>query len=260
MPVEHGAWGILLVPFSCAAILARVWEWPVLLALVGMLALFLLRVSVESQGWESWSRPAHLTLAGSGALAFRWLIFVYGRYQLLWVGAIAVALYLLERWLAARHLRVGKEKRSLAVELIGTVLLTAAAPAAWISARGALDAAGLGVWLANLLFFLGGVLYVKYRVRGVRAHKRLRSLRARLLFAWPVVAYHLFLVAFVFARILLNSWPAAILLAFLPSALRGTSLLFRLGQGFPIRRLGWSEVAHSLVFAALLILVFRSPV
>lgn len=47
---------------------------------------------------------------------------------------------------------------------------------------------------------------------------------------------------------------AAVLLAFLARAGWGAG---RLGQPFPVRWLGWSEVAHSLVFAVLLVVAFR---
>jgi hypothetical protein len=47
------------------------------------------------------------------------------------------------------------------------------------------------------------------------------------------------------------------LVAFTPAVLRAHALLFHLGRRFPIKRLGWSEVAHSLLFAVLLILASR---
>jgi len=145
----------------------------------------------------------------------------------------------------------------LAAELVGVGLLSLAGPVAWISARGRLDATGIKVWLLNLLFFLGGVLYVKYRVRSVLAHRAFRRLGERLAFAWPVFLYHFLLLAFLACWTVIDSISAAVVLAFLPGALRANSLLLQLGRRFHIRRLGWSEIAHSVLFAALLILAFR---
>ena len=260
MPAEHGAWGILLVPFACAATLAGAWNWPLLLAALCAVSLFVLRGSVEAQGGgKALFQPAHLVLGCVGLVAASLLIFLYQRYQLILAGLAAVALYLLQRRRAQPGNKTRREKRSLAAELIGVVLLTLAAPAAWIAALGRLDAAGAQVWLLNLWFFLGGVLYVKYRVRGVAAHRTFRHLGEKLVFAWPVVLYHFLLLAFLTCLIFLESFPLAVLLAFVPAILCANGLLFHLGRRFPIRRLGWSEVAHSLVFAGLLILVFRSP-
>lgn len=257
-PAEHGAWGILLVPFACAATLAGAWDGPLLLAALCAVSLFVLRGSVETQGgWKALLQPAHLMLTGIGSVAAGLLIFFYARYQLTLLGLAAVVLYLLQRGLAQPGNRAQKEKRSLAAELIGVVLLTLAAPAAWIAALGRLDATGAEVWLLNLLFFLGGVLYVKYRVRGVAAHRNFHDLGEKLAFAWPVVLYHFLVLAFLAGLIFLESFPLAVLLAFVPGILRAGGLLWHLGRRFPIRRLGWSEVAHSLVFAALLILAFR---
>ena len=79
LPLEHGAWGILIVPFVCAAGLAGRRNIPLLLAGACALSLFLLRGSLEAQGspphprkvgWRIWLQPAHLILAaGSGTAA-----------------------------------------------------------------------------------------------------------------------------------------------------------------------------------------------
>ena len=141
---------------------------------------------------------------------------------------------------------------------MGVALLTLTAPAAWIAARGALDTAGVKVWLLNVLFFPGGVLYVKYRVRGLLAHRPFCSARERLSFAWPVFLCHLLLVAFLAGWVVLDLQPAAVMLAFVPGILRANGLLFHLGRRFAIPRLGWSETLHSVLFAALLVFALRS--
>jgi hypothetical protein len=48
------------------------------------------------------------------------------------------------------------------------------------------------------------------------------------------------------------------IVAFVPGILRACQLAVQLGQRFPIRRLGWTEVIHAVVFAALLVLAFRT--
>jgi hypothetical protein len=283
LPEEHGAWGILLVPFLCAAAVASQWNAPLLLAGACVLSLFLLHGSLHGRtpGWGAFwmalRTPAHLLLAMTGCAAGAVLFFFYRRFQLLWLGVAAAALFWLQRWLIETHQQQRMEKRSLLAELVGVVLLTLTGPVAWIASRGSLfqqqvpgrwnDGAGVIVWLLNLLFFLGGILYVKYRVRGLLAHRQFGELRERLAFAWPVFLFHLFLAAFLAGWVAFDSLSAVghsgamrsavVGLAFVPSILRAGRLLFEMGRRFPIRQLGWTEIAHAAVFGSLLILGMR---
>lgn len=257
MPAEHGAWGMLAVPFLCAATVAGAWNLPLFLFAILVLALFLVRGSMEAQGWKSWSDPAHLTLAGLALACGGALIWVHGREELLWLALGGVVLYVLQAILVEHHSRNRTEKRSLSAELVGVGLLTLTAPGAWIAARGTLEPAGVKIWLLNLLFFMGGVLYVKYKVRGVLAHQSFQGLTERFRFGWPVIAYHTLLAVFLSTWIFLGAGSIAVLIAFTPGIFRAGALLFELGERFPIKRLGWSEVAHSVAFAGLLILAFR---
>jgi len=173
----------------------------------------------------------------------------------------------LQRALVAGHTPARGEKRNLAAELVGVALLTMTAPVAWIAARGLLDATAVELWLLCLLFYTGGVLYVKYRVRSILLHRTFDRLDERLEFAWPVLVYHLLLAAFLGSWLALNLQPGAgpsaalratlLGLAFAPAVLRAGALLFQLGRRFAIPRLGWTEIAYSAVFTALVILAYR---
>lgn len=259
LPAEHGAWGILLVPLVTAAVVAGAWNLPLAALVVVVVALFLLRGSLEAHGtWRAITLPAHLALGAAALGAGAALLFYWRRRELFLLAALAAALFLAQSWLIRRHREQGGEKRSLAAEIVGTGLLTLAAPAAWIAARGELERSGALLWLLNALFFAGGVLYVKYRVRGLLAHRNFNGLAERVGFAWPVLIYHLLLVAFLLAATLADTFSLAVLIAFLPGVLRALALIFQLGRRFPIRRLGWTEVAHAVAFAALLMLALRN--
>jgi len=258
MPAEHGAWGMLIVPYVAAAAVAGVWNVPVMLCAALALGLFVLRGSVEQQGgWRTLRQPEHVAfalvlLAMAGAL-----VLGYERTQLLAVAAAGVVLYGVQEVIMRAHNESKTEKRSLAAELVGVVLLSLAAPAAWIASRGRLEPEGAQVWALNVLFFLGGVLYVKYRVRGLLAHREFSGWREKVAFAWPVFFYHLLLLAFLASAIFWREISAAVLLAFAPGILRANGLVFQLGEKFPIKRLGWMEVAHAVVFAGLLVAAYR---
>lgn len=273
MPTEHGAWGLLAVPFFSAAAVAGVRSLeeavPPALAAIAILSLFLLRGSLEGAvSWRAVFEPVHLALAVAGVGSGLPLVLLYERYLLLALAASAAVLYLLQRALVQQHEasksldaeeRIRRlEKRSLEAELVGVAVLSHAAPAAWIAVRGRLDRIGWELWVLNLLFFLGGVLYVKYRVRGLQAHRAFTTLRERVEFAWPVFLYHVALGAFLGAWVFFESRPVMLLVAFVPGILRACQLATHLGQRFPIRRLGWNEVMHAVLFAALLVLAFRT--
>jgi hypothetical protein len=270
MPAEHGAWGLLAVPFASAVAIGGVGAsqaWPLVLVTLAILSAFLLRTSLEGCTWRAMADPPNLGLGVIGLGSGFALLFFYGRWPLIWLALAAALLYLVQRSLVHHHdlnrasgnpVRARRaEKRSLAAELVGVSLLSLTAPAAWVAIRGHLESAALELWAGNLLFFLGGVLYVKYRVRGLHAHRSFRGLGDRIGFAWPVFVYHLALIAFLAGWILMAARPVLLILAFAPGIFRAFQLAFQLGERFPIRRLGWSEVAHSVVFATLLILAFR---
>ena len=220
--------------------------------------MFLLRGSAEKQGgWKSLGTPSHLFLAAIAVGAFGSVLLAYNRRGLIPLGVAAAGLHALQILLVRGHARNGQEKRSLSAEIVGTTLLSLAAPAAWVAARGRWEALALEIWLLNLAFFLGGVLYVKYRVRGLLAHEDFAELERRAAFAWPVLVYHLLLVAFLAAAAILDSLSGMVVVAFVPGALRALALLFQLGRRFAIRRLGWSEIAHAVLFAVLLLMALR---
>lgn len=258
MPAEHGSWGILIIPFITAAKLAGNWNVPVMLTAICMFSFFLLRGSMAAEGgWKTIRTREHLILLATGATTAALLVFEYRLFELLILGYAAGVLYLLQRLLMRNQSRERREKRSLWAELIGVAVLSSSAPAAWIAARGRLDAAGVQVWMLNVLFFAGGVLYVKYRIRGIAVHRPFSSVADRAAFVWPVLLFHLSMLAFVVALVRLNSVPLALVFAFVPAVFRSAGLLFHLGQRFAIRRLGWTEVAQSVTFAVLLVAFYR---
>ncbi len=258
MPAEHGAWGILLVPLLSSAAVARGEVLlPFLLLIVCSLGIFVLRGSYDQLAHAREMFTAdHILLALVTLAAGAALLFSYQRTQLLLVGALGSVLFVIHHWLLKLHQKQGTEKRSLQAELAGVGLLTLTAPAAWISQRGALNAEGAKLWLLNVLFFAGGVLYVKYRVRGLLAHRPFQTLRERAEFAWPVLAYHALLPVFLVVLIAANSISSMVLAAFAPGILRAASLLFYLGRRFPIKQLGWIEVGQAVLFATLLAVAF----
>ncbi len=264
LPKEHGSWGILLVPFVTGVAVTGEWNPPALLALVAIVAVFLARPSLEILIAAKGGLPASsdrasaregLALFASLAMAALVpLLAVYGRWLLLWLALGATGVFAVYLW--SRYQRKHPVK-GVVEQLTATFGLTLTSLAGYSAALGRLDARALLLWILQAFFFLGGVLYVRYKVRAIPARDRLDTLRGRVRFAWPVVFYHLLpfglLVSLALSRRL--SW--AVPFAFAPALLRGGYGLARLGERFAIRRLGWTEVAYSLLFACLLVLALR---
>ncbi len=227
MPREHGAWGMLLVPFATAVATSGVLDGKVALLLVSTLTFYIARTSWLKRQFK-WMA---LLLAASLAAAVP-LFFVWELWWLAGFSAVTAAL-------AARP-----NPRSLAMQLAATAGLTLTAPAAWYAATGRLDATAFWLWLFNALYFAGGLLYV-------RMHIEPPQRRALVLAYFGAVA--VFVLALAAGGVV--SWLVA--LAFAPAVARAAVGTARLAPRVRIKRLGWTEMAHSVAFGALLALALR---
>lgn len=227
---------------------------PVLLLTAAVLALFWLRTPVESwmgtgalrvqtrQERRSVLRVV-LPLAAVAGIALGALFWQGKNRELIWLGMIAgtafAAQMLLKRM--GRTMRVG-------AEVMGAVALTSTAAAAYCVATGQLDAKAWLLWLLNWLFAANQIHFVWLRIRGVRAaglSEKLavggNFLTAKMLLGGTLaLAYHF------------NWLPELTIIAFAPVLFRGFVWFARKPQPIVLRRLGWTELAHALVFAVLL--------
>ena len=245
-PREHGAWGILLIPFATAVGVAGVWNVPVALLLVSVLCFYVARTAFlkEVAAGFSLRGQAKIRTLKDAATGARWTV-------LLLAGSAACVLPLLLVWklwwlaafgAVAAPLAFRKTERSVVMQLLAVAGLTLTAPAAWYVATGQLDAR---LWLLNVLYFAGGVLYVKMHVAAAiqRGGSKLRLGAATMIYYGALAA-----VAAMW-------WPVGV--AFVPAIVRAVVGVARLSPVLRIKRLGWTEVGYSIGFAILLILVVR---
>jgi hypothetical protein len=262
IPREHGAWGLLLIPLvtgACAGLaVARNWM-PLAEFTVAALALFWMRTPVESAlgtspmraqsaSESNWLLLAIAALGSVAMVCITALLWNGADRGLLVLGAVAAVAFVAQ----ALVKRLGRSAR-MPAQIIGSLGLTAAAPAAWYVVTGQLDARAFGLWLANWICAGNQVHFVQLRIHSARAaslgEKFLRgrwfffgqlAMIAALLFAWRV---HLL--------------PGLAIAAFLPLLARGF-LWFKSGaQSLAVKRLGWSELAHGVAFGLLLIAAYR---
>jgi hypothetical protein len=257
LPREHGAWGMLLVPLATGAAVGLLGGGrvaPVLLLTAAVLTLFWLRTPVESWLGTSAVRiqtrqerqlvcGVILPVAMIATLTVSALFWRGKNRELMWPGIMAGAAFATQIFLKS----LGRTTRMLA-EVVGALALTSTAPAAYCVATGRLDARAWALWLVNWLFAANQIHFVWLRIRGARA----AGLSEKFTVGWSFLAGNIFLAG-VLALTYRFSWlPALTLLAFAPVLFRGFVWFAKKPQPIVVRRVGWTELVHALVFGLLL--------
>jgi hypothetical protein len=262
LPREHGAWGILLVPLATGGWIAardggRL--LPLLWFTLAALALFCLRTPVEV--WmasvplkaekPTERRALFLSMAAYSvvAVATLSLLLFGGRATgLLVLGAVAAVAFAVQAGLR----KLGREYR-LSSQVVGALGLTSTAAGAYYVVTGRLDTTAAALWGVNWLFAVNQIHYVQTRIHNARVtESREKLLRGRGFLTGQ----------FATALALGLGWraellPGAAALAFGPVLVRGFAWFLR-GRGpLAIHRLGFTELAHAVVFGVLLILGFQ---
>ncbi len=260
-PREHGAWGMLLVPLvtgAAAGLLAGGRLAPVALLTTAVLALFWLRTPVESwlgSGAIRVQTEHELQLVRSVALPLATLagvslstLFWQGKNrELIGIGMIAGVAFTAQIFLK----KLGRTTR-MAAEFVGALALTSTAPAAYYVATGRLDGRAWMLWLVNWLFAADQIYFVWLRIRGARA----KELGEKFKIGWSFLAGQMILAGILALADDLGWLPELALLAFAPVLFRGFVWFAKRPQPLIVRHLGWTELAHALVFGLLLSVSF----
>lgn len=261
LPREHGAWGLLLVPMVTGAGVAfhqASHVFPLILLLTAALALFWLRTPLESllgtsamkaQSLEEAHtlRSVIVLLAGIAAVALGGLLW-RGRNADLWpLGGAVAAAFIAQAVLK----RVGRRTRMLS-EMVGTIGLTASAPAAYYVITGEFNATAWMLWLANLLFAGDQIHYVQLRIHTAKV----QGFRAKLAHGWAFALGQALMTTIITLACLSRLMPPIASIAFAPLLFRGWFYFVQDSTPLVVRRLGWSELKHATAFCVLLIAAF----
>ena len=261
IPREHGAWGMLLIPLATGAVVAArsgvngpALFWFVLAAL----SLFWLRTPLEA--WLGASAikaqsPQERSLVlrvsvGVGVLAAIAvaMLFVAGYARgLVVVGMVAGLAFAAQ----AVVKKLGRRGR-MPAQVIGAIGLTSTAAAAHYVASGSFHRVAITLWLANWLFAGNQVHFVQVRLRGSRLATSADKARQAYAFLGGQIA--LLVVIGLLTRF--GIFPALTALAFVPVILRGFLWFLRGTQPLDVHKLGFSELAHALIFGALLCMAY----
>ncbi|MBZ5683496.1 MAG: YwiC-like family protein [Acidobacteriia bacterium] len=261
LPREHGAWGLLLVPMVTGAGVAfhqASHIFPLILLLTAALALFWLRTPLESLLGTSAMRAQTLDeshtlrsiivlLAGIAAVTLAALLWA-GRNVGLWpLGAAVAAAFIAQAVLK----KMGRRTRMLS-EMVGTIGLTASAPAAYYVITGEFNATAWMLWLANILFAGDQIHYVQLRIHTAK----IQGFRAKFANGWVFALGQALMTAIITLACLARLMPPIASLAFAPLLFRGWFYFVQEPTPLVVRRLGWSELKHATAFCLLLIATF----
>ena len=261
LPREHGAWGLLLVPMVTGAGVAfhqASHIFPLILLLTAALALFWLRTPLESLLGTSAMRAqtleeSHtlrsiiLLLAAIAAVTLAALLWA-GRNADLWpLGAGVAAAFIAQALLK----KLGRRTRMLS-EMVGTIGLTASAPAAYYVITGEFNATAWTLWLANILFAGDQIHYVQLRIHTAK----IQGFRAKFANGWVFALGQALMTAIITLACLARLMPPIASLAFAPLLFRGWFYFIQEPAPLVVRRLGWSELKHATAFCVLLIATF----
>ena len=266
IPREHGAWGLLLVPLVTGAGVALRESFhvvPVLVLLTAALALFWLRTPLESLFGTSAMhaqtkderQAVFAMIAGLGAIALASLgaLLWGGRNPYLWgIGTVAVIAFAAQAVLK----KLSRSTRMVS-EIVGTIGLTAAAPAAYYVISGQFNVTAWMVWVANLLFAGDQIHYVQLRIHTARVE----GFRSKLSRGWAFVVGQAIMTGVLTICCVGSLLPPLASLAFAPLLFRGWFYFIQKPAPLVVRRLGWSELTHAITFCVLLIAAFflQSP-
>ncbi len=255
LPKEHGAWGMLYIPFVLGALVAEGAMGRVTLLGVAMTFLFIARQSVlvwwraRCKGLEQAgaARTMVVYLALAAVFAVPLLVFhrLHGMIPLGLLGAGLLA------WNAQQAAR--REERTLATELIGIAGLTLGAPATHYVALGRWEVTAAWLWAVSAVYFASSVFYVRLRVQSAhgKVPERVSAVRRQ------CFAYHLGLLAALLGAIRFGSLSWLLLPAYAPVLVRAFWHLARPQRKLVLKQVGYLEVAYSLVFLALAAAAFR---
>lgn len=252
LPREHGSWAMLVAPPLVGW--AAAGGGPAGAALfffLGAAGAFLARTPLTVLVSSPADRRAWrwLTAYSAAALAgFAGLCFGYGRWPILLLGLPAAAALAVTLWFHAR-----RKSMTELNELIGIAGLSLGAPAALFAARGTWGPEAGWLWVLCALFFSGPVYHVKMLVTrrvamapGASAQARRNADAARRV----SVGVHGAFLALVVALAAAGRVPWLAALPFAAVTAKTVWWGFRQGPRLELKKVGWQEIAWTLVFLA----------
>lgn len=256
IPKEHGAWAVLFIPMSIAALVAHRASFPLLLLALSALALFMsyvpvhtllrhLFIAVQPEARLSRARLWAVVYLALGTILIIPLL-LKGYVLLLVFGVAGMIGFFGNFALAIRH------PKTIPGDLLAVFGLSMSAPSAYYVVTGKFDATGFSVWLLNFLFFASSVFYVHVKIKAVMTRKSRLGFDDKISLGKLTLVYHCCVLLIVGALIAIHYAPLLAILAFVPITTHAVYGTANLSAKVRFKNLGFLLLAHSLGFGILL--------
>ncbi len=259
LPKEHGAWGVLFIPFFVSAAVASCFDLKMILLLFGIFFLYISRKSIE----ELFRASKHNDRLIKNKFYYFLIIFItvgllfiipiFLLYDLTWLPAFGF-IFICLQWINILQIRKRKQ-RTVTAELIGIAGLCLSAPIAYYVATGEIEKTALLMWIISFAYFARGVLYVKLRLSVVAARAQFADLYERMKYSKGYIFFHLALITSTFFLLIMFQKPFLII-SYLPIAIQSFLGISRMNTKLNVPRIGYIEVSHSILFGILVVLLF----
>lgn len=279
MPREHGAWGMLSLPFLAGVLVAGgSAPWRTLAASLAVLSVFLLRTPLLVL-WRSraFAGARRGRVGGAIAQETQRRELEQARFSLLVYGAAAAVsgIYLLRTLPPALLLAMGSgaalltganlfftvrnQQRHPAFQIVGAIGLTASSLVGYLAVRGHLESVAFWIWGLSAAHSIASVLVVHARLESIIAGRKPVPAPSGFTHRRNALLAQLGLW-FLLAALALQGTPWLILPFVPPALLHGWELWDlsrRQGQRVSLRRVGWTQLATSVAFSFLLVAILR---
>lgn len=259
LPREHGAWAMFAVPLLVGIGAGGKWNTNLLLLALTALGFFLLRyplmlaIKSRAPGARLDALRWSAVYAALAAITGVWLLLATQLLPLAAIGALGFASLAIYLWLAAR-----RAEMSTAGEWIGIAGLALGAPAAYLVATRSLDTAAIVVYLLNVLFFGGTVLYVRFKVREQpRAVVPTTNWFERLWAGRVTILYHALVLIAVALLAASGIVPALVAVAFILPMCKVLGGVATRSARVNLPRLGLIELSVTVAFALVVLAAYR---
>lgn len=262
LPKEHGAWGMVFTPFFIAAGMAWCFDLKMVFLLFSIFFFYVARRPFEELIGYGSSGKQHLIEKRSlyqwliaymvlGALFIFPLFYKYHLYWLVMFGGFFILFMLINVVL----IKMGN-RRSVFGELIGIGGLCMTAPMGYYVVTGSMGWFNFFVWCAIFLYYSRSVFYVKFRVKAVVKKVQFLNARDKLFFAWRYISCHFGMLTAVYVISLLFhvQW---LVIAYIPITIQSMYGISNLDGKLNVKKLGYIEVFHSILFGGIIVLVCR---
>ncbi len=261
LPQDHGSWVFLLSPLLIGLFAGGNWSTATVFLILGAFAAFLIRqpVTILTKAYSGRRAKRDLPAAWFWIVAYGLLgllaltgLLLQGFGYLLYLAVPGVPVFAWHLYLVSRR----QERRQMGVELVGTGVLSLAAPAAYWVAREQPDP--VGWWLFALTWFqsAASIVYAYLRLEQ-RDWEAVPPTGERLRMGARALAYTSFNLLGVLGLSLAGLLPPFI---FLPYALQWAETLhgvLRPAVGYKPTTIGFRQLGVSSLFTLLFILAWN---